>query len=396
MGQIRRLGRTFWIRYSRDGRRFEENAHTSKEQEARRLLKIREGDIAKGIPVTPKLGQVRFDETAQDLLNDYTTNGKRSYPVVKRRVEKHLRPYFGGRRLSSITTADVRAYVAHRQTQGIVAVRGARTGERIGDVSNAEINRELQHLKRIFSLAIQAEKVWRKPYIPLLVESSPRAGFFEREAFESVRSHLPAPLQSVVTFAYVTGWRVPSEVQTLRWPQVDFAAKTVVLEPGTTKNDEGRVFPFTDELRAVLETQRAAADALTSTGVITPWVFFRLVAKGRGGPTQPKPILTFSKTWKVACAAAGCPGRIPHDFRRTAVRNLVRAGIPERVAQQMTGHKTRSIFERYNIVSAGDLLDAAQKANIYAREQQAAAKLGKSWENSRRSDARSRVNAQER
>jgi integrase len=76
-----------------------------------------------------------------------------------------------------------------------------------------------------------------------------------------------------------------------------------------------------------------------------------------------KRITTFIKAFRAACTKAGCPGRIPHDLRRTAVRNLVRAGIPERVAMQMTGHKTRSVFERYNIVSECDLIDAAKKLN---------------------------------
>jgi hypothetical protein len=91
-------------------------------------------------------------------------------------------------------------------------------------------------------------------------------------------------------------------------------------------------------------------------GIICPWVF------NRAG----KPIKEFRRTWKSACNAAGVPGRIPHDFRRTAVRNLVRAGIPERVAMQLTGHKTRSVFERYNIVSEGDLFAAANKLDKMA------------------------------
>jgi integrase len=99
-----------------------------------------------------------------------------------------------------------------------------------------------------------------------------------------------------------------------------------------------------------------------------PWVFVRMIAKGRGGPKSPRRVTSITKAWKAACAAAGLPGRIPHDFRRTAVRNMVRAGVPERVAMKLTGHKTRSVFERYNITSPGDLKDAARLLDVAAMQ----------------------------
>jgi integrase len=157
---------------------------------------------------------------------------------------------------------------------------------------------------------------------------------------------------------HITGWRIPSEVLPLQWRHVDFEARVVRLDPHTTKNDEGRTFPFTDALEQLLEAQKAEHDRLKAEDVICPWVFNRTNKKVKG-----KRITTFIKPFRAACTKAGCPGRIPHDLRRTAVRNLVRAGIPERVAMQMTGLKTRSVFERYNIVSECDLLEAAKKLN---------------------------------
>ncbi len=350
---------TLWIKYLQNGRVIRESTETTKETVARRMLRSREGQVEHGIPINPQMGRISFEDAAKDIVNDYTANRKRSLAELQRRIAKHLTPFFRGRRLGSITTADVRAYIAKRQKDVIATGGGDDRKER--PVSNAEINRELTALKRMFSLAIQAGKLLHRPHVPMLKEDNVRTGFFEREQFESVRAHLPAHLRPMVTFMYLTGWR-KSEVIGLEWRQVDLKVGTVTLDPGTTKNDEGRVFPFTTELRELLEQQDAERDRLNRAGHIVPWVFFRMIGTRRERKTkEPQPIGSFRKQWMAACRAAGCPGRIPHDFRRTAVRNLVRAGIPERVAMMMTGHKTRSVFERYNIVSSGDLLEAARK-----------------------------------
>ena len=219
-------------------------------------------------------------------------------------------------------------------------------------VSNGEINRELTTLKRMFSLAIQAGKLLQKPHIPLLKEDNVRVGFFEREQFVSMAQRLPLEVRPVATFAYITGWRIDSEVLPLEWRQVDFAAGEVRLDPGKTKNGEGRTFPMTRELCHLLEHQRAITDHVQrQLEIVCPHVFHR----------AGRPIKSFRRAFRTACREAGCPGRLLHDLRRTAVRNLVRAVIPERVAMQMTGHKTRSVFERYNIVSSGDLRAAAKR-----------------------------------
>lgn len=259
-------------------------------------------------------------------------------------VERHVLPFFGGKRAETITTADARKFILMRQEQG---------------ASNAEINRGTAILRRAFTFAIETGKLFSRPHVPMLRENNVRTGFFERDQFESVRRNLSDALRAVITFAFITGWRIRSEVLPLQWRQVDFGAGRITLLAGSTKNQEARTFPFTRELRALLEQQKAKADALKrERGIICPWVFHRNGVQ----------IKVFRRPWLTACKKAGVPGRIPHDFRRTAVRNLLRAGIPERVCMTMTGHKTRSVFERYNIVSEGDLTMAALRLDEASRK----------------------------
>ena len=92
-------------------------------------------------------------------------------------------------------------------------------------------------------------------------------------------------------------------------------------------------------------------------GIVCPWVFHR----------DGKEVRCFRRSWLTACKKAGVPGNVPHDFRRTASRNLIRAGVPEAVAMKLTGHRTRSVFARYNIVSERDLVHAARQLEAVAR-----------------------------
>lgn len=192
------------------------------------------------------------------------------------------------------------------------------------------------------------EKIVRKPHIPTLKLNNARKGFFEAWEFEQILPKLPEELRTPITFAYWTGWRLKDEVCHLTLQQIDLAAGTVRLEVNTTKNDDGRVIFMPTEVRALLEQQW--------TDHLAPWVDCPFVFHRNG-----KRIKDIRGSWQRACTEAGIVGKIPHDFRRTAVRNMVRAGIPERVAMMMCGYKTRAVFDRYHIVSEGDLREAAQK-----------------------------------
>lgn len=164
----------WWIRYYRNGRRFEESAHSEKRGDAERLLKLREGDVAKGAPISAKIGRLKFDEASADLVTDYRINAKKSIAHVERHV-KQLTTLFGGRRMSELNGADVRRYIESRQSAG---------------AANATINRELAALRRSFTLAVDSGKLIAKPKIQMLQENNARQGFFERGQFVNVLAHL--------------------------------------------------------------------------------------------------------------------------------------------------------------------------------------------------------------
>src|SRR6266568_2179701 len=237
-----------------------------------------------------------------------------------------------------ITADRILRYVVYRQEQ---------------KAANATINRELAALRRMFILGERSEKVVKRPHIALLQEHNARKGFLEPEVFRAVVAALPEDLKPLVEAAYLTGWRLRSELLTRQWKHVDFKAGWLRLEPGETKNGEGRQVPLIPALRSVLEAQKNKADTLArETGEIIPWLFFR-----RNG----EPIKDLYGAWDRACRTAGVAGLVPHDLRRSAVRNLERASVPRATAMKLVGHKTEAIYRRYAIVVESDLLAGGEK-----------------------------------
>ena len=223
--------------------------------------------------------------------------------------------------------------------------------------TNGTINRELGVLIRMFKLAYEGGKLLRPPVIRKLRESGPRQGFFEHDQYGKIRHHLPADLQVALTLAYTFGWRMQSEVLTLQRRQLDLKSGTLRLEPGTTKNNEGRLVYLTPELKSLLFAQvKRVTTVERQTDTIIPFLFPHLSGRFRG---QRR--CDFRRRWATACKRVGVIGMLRHDFRRTAVRNMVNAGVSERVAMKITGHKTRSVFDRYHIVSPADLREATRR-----------------------------------
>jgi integrase len=139
----------------------------------------------------------------------------------------------------------------------------------------------------------------------------------------------------------------------VQWSQVDRREKVVRLEVGTTKNRKARTLPYGGlaELAVVIEAQWQDHRRLASEGTLCPYLFQR----------NGKPIRDLRKAWSTACKIAGVPGKRPHDFRRSAVRNLIRAGVPDSIVMGITGHKTRAVFDRYDITTEADLRDGLGK-----------------------------------
>ena len=331
-GSVYPRGRIWWIKFYDHHRPTRESSHSVDREDAELLLKRRMGELATGKFVGLAPERVRVAELFADLKAEYRLQERRSFAHLRSRL-KHLKR-LADLRAADLASSHIDQYILRRQRE---------------EASNATINRELQILKRALVLATRRDppKVARVPYIRLLPENNVRKGFLDDGQYLKLRNELPDYLQPLFVVGYHLGNRL-GELRHLRWNQVDLKRKQIRLNPGETKNKEGRVLPVYGEMRHWLEMQKSITDAKYPS---CPYVFHH----------NGNLIVDFRKAWRSATKRAGLVGVLFHDLRRSAVRNMREAGIPENIAMEISGHKTRSVFQRYNMVSDKDLKMAAEK-----------------------------------
>jgi integrase len=344
-GAVRLLGQKFWIRYSLRGKRIGEPTNAENGTEARKILNSRLGEVSDG--KTPAAAsRRRLSELYEDMKADYRNNGADLGILAKR--WKHLEPVFGVDFVASITRGRMQHYVNVRRDQE--------------HASPATIQRESAALRRMLRLGYENRKVGQLPAFPRLTVHNVRSGFFERDEFKRLRAELPEHLRPLVTVAYWLGWRL-SELLGLQWRQVNLDRGTVSLDVGSTKNGEGRLAYLPPEALEALKNWRDQTTAVElEKSLIVANVFHK----------QAEPIRDFRAAWAGACKRAGLPGRLFHDFRRTAARNYRRQGVSEGVVMKIGGRKTRTVFDRYDIKNEDDLREAAAMVS--------GSPIGKNWE----------------
>jgi integrase len=365
-GRVFRRGAALWIAYyaPKDGRSVEHRepalisdtagalprpART--EAEARRLLKLRLREVAvHKAGVRPFQGptqeRVAFEDLLKALERDYEVRKLRSLDSLRYHLA-HVRAYFSNDKALAVTTERLRDFIAHRQKEGAAA---------------ASIQRGLEAIRRAFRLAADSNLVTFTPAIPTISVKNARQGFVSRADFEALLANLgelrgrgeekrfvhDADLQDFTAWAFWTGMR-KGEISKLTWEAYDRETQTLRLHARDAKTGYGRTLALVGPLQEIIQ-RRIDARRLDCT-----LIFHR----------AGQPVAEFRKAWASAIKRAGLADVRFHDLRRSAIRNLIRAGVDPAVAMKISGHRTRAVFDRYNIVSEEDLAQAMEKAALY-------------------------------
>jgi len=340
---IYKRGKRYWMHFVWNGEHIQESTKQGNPRVARQIEAAKRTQLAKGevgIKEKPKAERFTVAMLLDRLQASYEIDGKASaknFSLI-RRAKKD----FGAKMADELTAEDIDAYIERRRTKG---------------AADATINRVTQ----LVGTAYRRAKLTPPDIRHLSEKHNVRRGFFSSAEFRAVLSHLPDDdLRDFCEFAYLCGWRKGS-IAALRWFDVDLEAGEINLPGQYVKNGEPLKMPIEGELKALLARRKEARAVTTSSGaLISDFVFHR----------SGEAVLEFRKPWATACKLAGCPGKLFHDFRRSAARDLIRSGVPQSVAMRITGHKTASMFTRYNITDTEDVREALRSAQRYRASQQ--------------------------
>lgn len=328
-GYVYMRGDIAWIGFSAGGREVRESTGQSSKQVAKEILDKRRRELRTAPP-----GEhiPTFEIAAEAIKARYEMKNRRTDP--EKRL-KHLRPAFRGLDLRKVTTGRIESY--------------ARARVKLDGAANGTVNRELACLRRMMNIMRERGLMVATPKFPMLDESDAiRTGFVGEDELQAILTHIRPELHPVVEFGYITGWR-KGEILSRDWQHV--SDQSVRLEPGETKNRDGREFPLIPRLKAVIDHQRARM----GDRVGGPLFFWK---PGRR-------IKSMKDSWNNATEAAGLPDMLFHDMRRSAVRNLVLSGVDPHTAKALTGHKTDAVFERYDIIDSARLHEQTAKLEAF-------------------------------
>lgn len=357
---IFKRGKFYWYEFTHNGKRVRESTKQGDKQTAKTLMGAERSRLARvdaGLEAPQPKPQVK-SATVGDLLDEL----KQSYEAEGKASAKNLstveqaRAAFGKIKTEDLAKEHIESYIRDRVAEGR---------------RNSTINRVTELVRRAYRVAELTPPKMRH----LSEKDNVRKGFFSDEEFRRVYAQLPADIRDFALFGYLTGWR-KGEIASLTWSDIE--ENVIRLRAENSKNREARSVAIAGELAPLIERRKQARLA---SGVLTSLVFHR----------SGSPIAEFRKTWASACTAAGvgkmvCPnckgegkdrrckrckrnreysGRIFHDLRRTAVRNMVRSSVPQSVAMKISGHKTASMFRRYDIANEEDLRAALESVQRY-------------------------------
>jgi integrase len=334
-GNVWLRGKTYWVQYCHRGKVHRESARSPDRNVA---LKLRLAECARGHVLGPTAERLTITDLMTGLANAQERKGNR---IDSSATRQRLIDHFGAKERALDLTADRIARFAQ--------------GRLRAGLTPASVNRDLSCLRAAFNVALKEGRLDRAPSMPRYREDNVRQGFIEPGDFVRLHDALPEYLKDFTRFLYLTGWR-KGEAQSLEWRDVDLKERVIRLRPENSKNKRGRT------IRLAGESLELVTRAHDRRRLDCRWVFYYVRR------SAACPIGDFRKEWRKALRAAGLEDRLIHDLRRSGVRNGVRAGIPEVVMMKISGHTTRSVFDRYNVVNDDDLDAAAQRIDEYVKE----------------------------